>query len=251
MTTPAGIGFPAFPRHREAGAARSWWGNAWCGAMEDTTPRPRAAPGPPVRRQRPRRADHGQSPGRIAAPSSTSDDGAFTHTVCSSSVLDDAEWGRFLDQVAAKAGHLAALLDGDMPRTLVESAAAADVHLLPDDRRPASRTATAPASATPCQHAAALCYQTAWLLDDDPFVLLLLRGRDRAALVGDLTPRAAPPDGEPAAEVFARPERPLPLPGPVPARTVPTPVPPPPGLPVDLVPGLVATAAARARALLA
>jgi hypothetical protein len=43
----------------------------------------------------------------------------------------------------------------------------------------------------PCQHAAGLSYQTGWLLDEDPFVLLLIRGRSREALLEDLQHRAA------------------------------------------------------------
>lgn len=39
----------------------------------------------------------------------------------------------------------------------------------------------------PCVHAGALCYQAAWLLDADPFVLLLLRGRGREEIVTALT----------------------------------------------------------------
>ena len=43
----------------------------------------------------------------------------------------------------------------------------------------------------PCKHAAALCYQTARLLDADPFVLLLLRGRGERELLDELARRNA------------------------------------------------------------
>jgi hypothetical protein len=45
----------------------------------------------------------------------------------------------------------------------------------------------------PCRHAAALCYQLGWLLDEDPFVLLLLRGRSRSRLLDDLQLRSTVP----------------------------------------------------------
>jgi uncharacterized Zn finger protein len=240
------LGFPAFPP-RPGRRGRSWWAQEFVAAMED------AALAPTLLRRGRRFAGSGRvgpitvSPGRIGAVVDDPD-GTFAVEV-RVGVLDDAEWGRLLDQVAAEAGHLAALVEGELPRALVDSAAAADVHLLPTIGDLESDCGC-PDIGDPCQHAAALCYQTAWLLDDDPFVLTVLRGRDRAALVGDLTPRAAATEGEPAADVFARPVPQLPLPGPVPARTVPTPVPPPPGLPVDLLPALVTAAAARARALL-
>jgi hypothetical protein len=75
-----------------------------------------------------------------------------------------------------------------------------------------------------------------WLLDDDPFVLLLLRGRGRHELLENLQRREAAGTGTPAAEAYARPPRPLP----------PSPPPPGPG-PAD---GPLAETAARARRLL-
>lgn len=240
------LGFPAFPP-RPGRRGRSWWAQEFVAAMED------AALAPTLLRRGRRFAGSGRvgpitvSPGRIGAVVDDPD-GTFAVEV-RLGVLDDAEWGRLLDQVAAEAGHLAALVDGELPRALVDSAAAADVHLLPTVGDLESDCGC-PDIGDPCQHAAALCYQTAWLLDDDPFVLTVLRGRDRAALVGELVPRTAAPQGEPAAEAFALPLPQLPLPGPVPARTVPTAVPPAPGLPVDLLPALVTAAATRARALL-
>jgi len=83
------------------------------------------------------------------------------------------------------------LLDGEMPHDLVEEAADAGVALLPGigDLDP---TCTCDAWELPCRHAAALCYQVAWLLDADPFVLLLLRGRSRDELLDQLQSRSAP-----------------------------------------------------------
>ena len=84
-----------------------------------------------------------------------------------------------------------------------------------------------------CPHTAALCYQMARLLDQDPFVLLLLRGRPSAALLDVLQERgAAPVAGEPAAVARAyrptRRSRPGTSSPPLPA---PPPLPPEPGEP--------------------
>ncbi|MGH3860457.1 SWIM zinc finger family protein [Actinokineospora sp.] len=116
--------------------------------------------------------------------------------------LSDHEWRRFLDQIAVQAGHIAALLDRDMPAELVHAAADAGVRLLPDigDLDP---ECSCPGWEMPCRHAAALAYQVSWLLDADPFVLLLLRGKDEAELLGDLHGRSAAPATELATEVFA------------------------------------------------
>ncbi len=243
------IGFAAFPATtRKPGRfARTWWGNAWLQAMEDTS------------------LDLGQlkrgrrfayaglvgpitvSAGRIAAQV-TSDDGAVHHTVVLVDRLSDAQWRRFLDEVAAKAGHIAALLDRDMPHDLVEAAADADVPLLPGigDLQP---ECDCEGWELPCTHAAALCFQAAWLLDADPFVLLLLRGLGQDDLTGELRRRAAArvrPAPAPDMSPKPLPELP-PISGP-PRKLL---VPAAPGIDPDDLAAVAARAAVRARKLLA
>jgi hypothetical protein len=104
--------------------------------------------------------------------------------------LSDADWERFLDTVAERAVHIAALLDKDMPPELIEDSTAAGVRLLPG-RGDIDPGCSCPDWGWPCKHAAALCYQIARLLDVDPFVLLLLRGRGEQELMGELRKRNA------------------------------------------------------------
>ncbi|WP_143229293.1 SWIM zinc finger family protein [Actinophytocola xanthii] len=197
------VGFPAFPAGRRR-PARTWWGRSWVQAVTDT-----ALGQEPLRRGR-LHAGAGRvgpitvSPGRITAQVSDVDEVHDTAVVVDPLGAD--EWSRFLDEVAGKAGHLAALLDRDMPRDLVEAAADAEVRLLPGigDLR---AECDCPDWEL-CQHAAAICFQVAWLLDGDPFVLLLLRGRERRELTEQLriraarsTTGAAPPAPEPAPAV--------------------------------------------------
>jgi len=132
------------------------------------------------------------SPGRIAATVYSPDD--TYEAVVQVDELTGSEWSRFLEQVAARAGHIAALLDGEMPHDLVEAASHAGVPLLPGigDLDP---TCTCDGWELPCQHAAALCYQVAWLIDADPFVLLLLRGTSREDLLDQLQSRSLQQDG--------------------------------------------------------
>ncbi|RCV53373.1 SWIM zinc finger family protein [Marinitenerispora sediminis] len=261
-------GFPAFPAgRRRSGRARSWWGDAWIAALEETALDPA-----PLGRGR-RYATSGRvgaitvSPGRLAA-AVHDEHGAEYRTVVAVAELSDTDWHRFLDEVAARAGHVAALLERDMPHDLVAAAADAGVPLLPavGDLDP---ECDCPEWDLPCRHAAALCYQAARLLDEDPFVLLLLRGRGERELLAELERRgagversgpavrpvrAAPAagEGEPARLAYARalPPLPAPLTGSPPARR-PLAVPEAPGVdPADLD-RLAADAAARARDLLA
>lgn len=260
----AAQGFPAFaPRPGRRG--RSWWARAFVAAMEDT-----ALDAGLLRRGR-RFAASGRigpitvSPGRIAAV--VEDPDGIYDVVVHLTELTGPEWDRFLDQVTAEAGHLAALLDGEVPRSLVRSADAADVSLLPTVGDLES-VCGCPDIGDPCQHAAALCYQTAWLLDDDPFVLLLLRGRSSEELLDVLgrgrTGGAGTPAGPQvpsgaddgtrrpvaAAAAYAIPARPIP---PTPQALPPATeagLPEAPGLPPDALALLVSDAASRARALL-
>ncbi|MEU4606142.1 SWIM zinc finger family protein [Kribbella sp. NPDC023972] len=186
-------GFPAFEAQRRSTRGRSWWARAWVQALEDTS-----LDSDQLRRGR-RYANSGQvgtitiSPGRIAATVYSPED--TYEAVVRVDELSEDEWSRFLDQVAERAGHIAALLDGEMPHDLVEAASDAGVPLLPGigDLDP---SCTCDGWELPCQHAAGLCYQVAWLLDSDPFVLLLLRGRSREELLDQLQSRSQQPTVE-------------------------------------------------------
>ena len=186
--TPA-RGFRAFPP-RPGRRGRSWWARAFVAAMED------AALDATLLRAGRRFAGSGRigpitvAPGRIAA--TVEDPDGIYDVVVNLAELTDAEWDRFLDQVRAEAGHLAALLDREVPRSLVRSADAADVALLPTIGDLESEC-DCPDIGDPCPHAAGLCYQAAWLLDDDPFVLLLLRGRGADELLDVLGREPAGP----------------------------------------------------------
>ncbi|WP_031081233.1 SWF or SNF family helicase [Streptomyces sp. NRRL WC-3549] len=222
------------------GFASSWWGRAWLKALEET-----ALDGRQLKQGR-RLAREGRvgavsvRPGRITAVVQERD-----ATVHRSDVLlqrlSEEEWDRFLDMASERSGHIAALLDREMPTHLVEDAAAAGVHLLPGigDLEPEC----ACEAWDHCAHTGALCYQVARLLDHDPFVLLLLRGRSERRLLDELQARSAarvlrepqdgrrvpagPPAGVRADEAFAARDILPPLPAP-------PPLPPSPGSPPSL-----------------
>ncbi|NEB81338.1 hypothetical protein G3I40_39940, partial [Streptomyces sp. SID14478] len=222
--------FPPLPPRAQPGSdsALTWWGNAWVDALEDTALDPaRLARGRTY-------ADRGHvdaitvTPGRVVAYVHGSRPRPYRAEL-RLRTLSEEEWTRFAETAAARPDHMASLLDKDVPHAL-----AAAVDLLPtvDDltpectcpdpgpASPAGRTKgpAAHARAHPCKHAAALCYQVARIIDEDPFVLFLLRGRGEQELLGDLTRRnathtaqeqhtaAAPAlDSVPARDALARP----------------------------------------------
>jgi uncharacterized Zn finger protein len=101
-----------------------------------------------------------------------------------------AEWRLTLDTLASQLGHLAALLDGEMPPGVAADLAAIGIELLPiaGDLEP---WCSCPDWAVPCKHAAAVCYLVADALDEDPFLLFLMRGRKRDDLLTALRARRA------------------------------------------------------------
>ncbi len=173
--------------------------------------------------------------------------------------LDDGD-GVASHAAAERPGHIAALLDKEMPKSLADCGA--DLLPGPGDLAP---QCSCPDHGHPCKHAAALCYQTARLLDEDPFVLLLLRGRGERELPDALSRRnatraaraaqeqqSAPLPGVRARDALARRALPpLPAPPPAPAHPEQPPIyPGAPGGPDPFALDQLATDAARAHALL-
>ncbi|MFJ2740573.1 SWIM zinc finger family protein [Streptomyces sp. NPDC087440] len=261
-------GFAAFPA-RKGGRLRgqSWWGRTWTEAVEDTSLSTEALKAGRAYARSGRLGPITVSPGRIAAHAYDGDT-SFT-TAVTFVELTEAEWERLWGQVTEHPAVLAELLSdepGDLPPDLLEAAEDARVRLLPG-YGDLEADCGCEEFEDPCSHAAALCYQVSWLLDQEPSLLLLVRGRDlreareelkSAVLLQAMTGAtdeedAAPaplPDGTAAHDAYAGPLAPLPplppLPGPSARRSGPA-----SGLAADPLAPLVAGAAARARELLA
>ncbi|WP_432031233.1 SWIM zinc finger family protein [Streptomyces antibioticus] len=190
------------PRTAASRFAETWWGNAWVAALEEgALDAKRLARGRSY-------AEQGSvdaitvTPGLVLAYVRGSRPRPYRVQVRLRTFGAD-DWERFLDAAVERPAHIAALLDKEMPESLAECG----VPLLPGpgDLDP---HCTCPDRGHPCKHAAALCYQTARLLDADPFVLLLLRGRGERELLDALSRRNATRAARAAQE-----QDPAPLPG--------------------------------------
>ncbi len=167
---------------------RTWWGRAWLEALEqrarldpDRLPRGREyarsgavgdltlAPGEARARVRGRKTEPYQVRIRVRP-------------------FADNEWDRVLEAIAARLGHAAALLDGELPPEIAGDAADAGLDLLPGGGEVGPRC-DCPDDADPCKHSAAACYLIADALDADPFALFLLRGRTRDQVLAGIRAR--------------------------------------------------------------
>jgi uncharacterized Zn finger protein len=130
-------------------------------------------------------------------------------------VPDDERWEAIVAAMRAKVGFVARLLDGEVPPDLEAVFAGAGARLLPAAWSDLRCRCSCPDGENPCKHIAAVLYLLADRLDTDPWLVLALRGRERAELLEALTAAPpGPPSGAAAAGVEVAPWWPF-GPGPV------------------------------------
>lgn len=105
--------------------------------------------------------------------------------------LTDAEWTDVQHEIEATLHVPARLLAGEVPAELEEIFDDAGVALLPRRWADLHAACSCPDWGNPCKHIAAVLYVLADRLDDDPWLLLLWRGRTRDALLAHLGPRTS------------------------------------------------------------
>ncbi|MFF9755238.1 hypothetical protein ACF1FC_21075 [Streptomyces sp. NPDC014344] len=177
-------GFPAFAARR-GGRARgqSFWAKAWAEAMEDVWPEE----GPLKKgRSLARTGRIGPitvSTGRVAAEVHGGEETYRTQLTLT--VLDDDEWDLLWEKTAGRPAETGALLAGDLPEDLLEAVEDARVRMLPG-YGDLDADCDCDALDHPCPHATALAYQLSWLLDTDPWLLVLIRGRGEQEAVEEL-----------------------------------------------------------------
>lgn len=95
-------------------------------------------------------------------------------------------WAKVEVTLAEQAIHSARLLAGEMPGDLEDVFAAAGAPLFPQRATDLALSCSCPDWEVPCKHLAATFYLLAESFDDDPFAILLWRGRRRDALLNRL-----------------------------------------------------------------
>lgn len=102
------------------------------------------------------------------------------------SAFSELVWAKVEVSLAEQAIHSARLLAGEMPHDLEEVFLAAGAPLFPERAKDLAQSCSCPDWEVPCKHLAATFYLLAEHFDDDPFAILLWRGRSREALLNRL-----------------------------------------------------------------
>ena len=200
-------------RSRRGAIGESWWSRRFLSAIESILTGGRLTRGRTYARQG-QVIDLGIGSGLVVAQVQGSRRTPYGVQI-SMPAASDVRWEAIVDALAAQAGYAARLLAGELPHEIEDVFAQAGVALFPERGSHLTTSCTCPDWATPCKHAAAVCYLMAEAFDDDPFLLLAFRGREREALLDELRDRrgVAVDEGGPsgAASPSAPPARAAPL----------------------------------------
>ncbi|HHX63669.1 MAG TPA: hypothetical protein GX702_02150 [Chloroflexi bacterium] len=107
------------------------------------------------------------------------------------STFTEEEWTRVIDSMAAQAIYAAQLLNGEMPHDIDDVFSAVGVSLFPNVRSVLTTQCNCPKKTNPCKHVAAVNFILGERMDEDPFILFLLRGRSKEQIMASLRARRA------------------------------------------------------------
>ena len=94
-------------------------------------------------------------------------------------VFSEAVWSSAIRVLAAEPGFAGQLMAGEMPADIDRAFAEANTSLFPHGENAFLAECTCSDWANPCKHVAAVQYAIGRRMDQDPFVLFLLRGRNK------------------------------------------------------------------------
>lgn len=101
---------------------------------------------------------------------------------------------RIVQGIKAQPMLLSKLLSREMPRTLSKMLEVGDIQLFPESWDELTANCSCPDAAVPCKHLAAVIYQLATEIDQNPFILFRLRGLDLIEGLEEVQSSIKPPD---------------------------------------------------------
>jgi uncharacterized Zn finger protein len=159
----------------------SWWSRRFVDVLESVCDGGRLARGRAYARKG-QVIDFALSAGRVTARVQGSRPSPYEVQI-TIAAFDETQWTLLLESLGARALYRAALLAGDMPREIVDLFDEHGLPLFPDDL---DIKCNCPDWGVPCKHGSAVLYVLAEAFDDDPFLVLAWRGRDRETLLAAL-----------------------------------------------------------------
>jgi uncharacterized Zn finger protein len=112
--------------------------------------------------------------------------------------IAEAAWQRVSEELSDRPLYVGQLLAGELPQQIEGIFAEADAPVFPARSSDLEMSCSCPDWAVPCKHLAAVYYVLAEWIDQDPFMLFELRGKDRDAFLKTLQVSGEPaPETEP------------------------------------------------------
>ena len=180
-------------RSQRGAFVESWWAERWVAALERLVPAARLARG-----QRYARAGQVLSlveqDGTVHAQVQGSRRQPYRVTIALAA-LSDGAWERVIAALARRPDLAASLLAGEMPRDIDEVFAPTRAALFPTKPTHLRLSCSCPDPVTFCKHVAATCYLLGEQLDEDPFLLFRLRGRNQDEVLEGLRRRVGAGSG--------------------------------------------------------
>ena len=175
-------------RAKRGRIGEQWWSRRFVDVLEQICDGGRLARGRAYARKG-QVVDFTLEPGRVTGRVQGSRPRPYEVTI-GITAFDEAQWTTVTEALGARALYRAALLAGEMPHEIVDLFAAHDLPLFPDRL---DIGCSCPDWGVPCKHGSAVLYVLAEAFDDDPFLVLAWRGRDRERLLEALrgTPQPA------------------------------------------------------------
>jgi uncharacterized Zn finger protein len=96
------------------------------------------------------------------------------------------QWEAVLQEISSQALYAAELLAGEMPHEIEQIVRLAGVNLFPERSTDITTVCDCPDYANPCKHIAAVYYILAERFDTDPFLIFVMRGKDKETFLDDL-----------------------------------------------------------------
>jgi uncharacterized Zn finger protein len=173
--------------------SRTWWGKRFIEALESFTDAGRLARGRSYAKNG-KVVNYSLHDGLITAKVEGSINPYFGvyktpyyKVKISISQISNERWTKIISQMSQNAGLVSKLLLNEIPDNIETVFKAAQVSLLPENRRVFETDCSCPDYENPCKHIAGVYYLLAAQLDQDPFLLFELRGLPRARLQTELS----------------------------------------------------------------